>query len=320
MKSFTYELEKIDSVSLYTASADLEIISTKENILIAEVETDEEDYEPVVEIRGSELRIRFEKKEIKGFTGLFHNIFDNERIEKAKVYLPEKIERLKIGTASGDITISGVYLSDLRINAVSGDTSIFSGSAETFRLDDVSGDCVLKDFNFRDARFGTVSGDIRIVHLAPMSRDLTVSTVSGDLEVIYSQKPNVEVLLSTVSGDVFSKLPFVKEKKFYIIEADPEKPRERITMNSVSGDVWIKAQEGFEMPKRVEPRQENTFDDLKEEISKPMYFEEDKETEKTLKLFNDGKITEEHARQILSLLGYNDEEINELLGKGGKEE
>jgi len=39
----------------------------------------------------------------------------------------------------------------------------------------------------------------------------------------------------------------------------------------------------------------------------------DEETEKTLRLFEEGKLTEEYTRQILELIGYTKEEIDRLL-------
>jgi len=265
LKEFTYDLSEIKNLKIAAASSDINLMSTLESNLKVTVETDKEDYEPWIERHGSFFELKLSKKRTQwGFL----NLFDNEDVESAKIFVPSNITSLHIADASGDLEINDLDLEYLKVSSASGDIKIENTASGQLDVNVVSGDIILKATNFNDGAFKSVSGDI-------------------------------------VSGEVSSRFPINKDGKRYYTEGGTQ--AEKIHVSSVSGDLVLKVSNSRTAVKEPVKREKETIIDDKEL---------DEETEKTLRLFEEGKLTEEYTRQILELIGYTKEEIE---SKGGEQ-
>ncbi|MBO8167418.1 MAG: DUF4097 family beta strand repeat protein [Kosmotoga sp.] len=299
LKEFTYDLSEIKNLKIAAASSDINLMSTLESNLKVTVETDKEDYEPWIERHGSFFELKLSKKRTQwGFL----NLFDNEDVESAKIFVPSNITSLHIADASGDLEINDLDLEYLKVSSASGDIKIENTASGQLDVNVVSGDIILKATNFNDGAFKSVSGDISVGVLPPDKRNIKISTVSGDAVFTYSDVPSLSLYFSSVSGEVSSRFPINKDGKRYYTEGGTQ--AEKIHVSSVSGDLVLKVSNSRTAVKEPVKREKEIIIDDKEL---------DEETEKTLRLFEEGKLTEEYTRQILELIGYTKEEIDRLL-------
>lgn len=302
VKEFTYDLSGIKKLKITAASSDIKVKSTLEKNLKVIVETDKDDYEPITEKHGPLFELKLSKKGA-GQWG-FLNFFKSEDVERAKIFVPESIAHLNIGNASGDMDIADFDLEYLKVSSASGDTRIFNTASSKIEVNIVSGDIILRSSNFNDGSFKSVSGDISVGVLPPDRRNVKISTVSGDATFAYSSVPSLSVYFSSVSGELNSGFAMKSEGKYYHTEG--ESPSEKIHCSSVSGNLVLKVSSSEETIKEPIKREEEVIIDDKEL---------DEETERTLRLFEEGKLTEEYTRQILEIIGYTTEEIDKLLSQ-----
>ncbi|AKI97485.1 DUF4097 family beta strand repeat-containing protein [Kosmotoga pacifica] len=304
LREFTYDLSRIKSLKITAASADINVKSTVEKTLKVIVETDDSDYEPRIEIHGSSFELKLSKKKLLGG---FLNLFEDERIESAKISVPDNVVSLNLADASGDLQIFDFDLENLKISSASGDIRIKNTASAQIDVNAVSGDIVLEATNFNNGAFKTVSGDIKVGILPPDKRSIRISTVSGDAVFIYTKIPSLELYFSSVSGEVTTDFPVNKDGKHYY--TDRSGSTEKIHISSVSGDLTLKlSNSAIDLKVPVKREEEIVIDEK----------ELDEETEKTLRLFEEGKLTEEYTRQILEVIGYTKEEIDRLLSQEKK--
>ncbi|OAA30624.1 hypothetical protein AT15_10090 [Kosmotoga arenicorallina S304] len=301
IKEFTYDLSEIKRLKITAASSDIKVKSTLEKQMKVIVETDKKDYEPVVEKHGPSFELKLSKK---GGQWGFLNIFKSEDAESATIFVPESIARLNIGNASGDMDIADFDLEYLKVSSASGDIRIVNTASDQIEVNVVSGDIILRSSNFNDGSFKSVSGDISVGILPADKRNVKISTVSGDAIFAYSDVPSLAVYFSSVSGEMNSEFAMKSEGKYY--HTEDESPSEKIHCSSVSGDLVLKVSSSTETIKEPLKRKEEVIIDDKKL---------DEETEKTLRLFEEGKLTEEYTRQILEIIGYTAEEIDKLLSQ-----
>ena len=106
----------------------------------------------------------------------------------------EKKIDLDISTASGDINVGEILMSNVKITAVSGDINMIN--ADSVILESVSGD--ISCHSVGNIKVKSVSGNIDIYEV---SDKLDLKTTSGDVEVEYLNIVK-DSSISTVSGDV----------------------------------------------------------------------------------------------------------------------
>ncbi len=322
MIEFKYDVKDIKKLKLSSASADMTVQATDKSEITAKVDTDEANYEPFMERSGSTLTIRFQKSG-KGF---LENIFGkNNNVDEVYVQVPKSILEMQVNTASGDVTIENFELDRLKATVVSGDLRIEDTVSPEFSCNTVSGDVVIRNCNFRSFSGNSVSGDIFVENLPPLERDLWISTVSGDARIIYTGKPKLEAIFSSVSGEIITSAPVTKTNKkhyrIYYEHFSGEEADEKLKIQSVSGDLILNINEtGVSGPSfKSTPRRISH----EERESKNREFESliiDEETEKTLNLLKEGKLTEEYTRKFLQVMGYKPEEVEYLLKMNHEEQ
>ena len=154
---------------------------------------------------------------------------------------PIQLERLIIGTASGDVEMDSANTqADLRVTSASGDITVTSAKAEQMQLSSTSGDIEASDCLIqKDVRLNTTSGDISwckqcgTLNATSISGDITLEgsaesisfrTVSGDVEITPSECASLAISGNTTSGDVGIYLP--------------KGTQPDANCNTVSGDIY----------------------------------------------------------------------------------
>ena len=177
---------------------------------------------------------------------LFHFGFNFESdTPDVQVALPKGLS-LDILTASGDVALSSLSVSDLSVSTVSGDLDLSQVQAESLSLDSTSGDMELENVTVSgETNLETTSGETELEHCAlnaavsfssvsgdlsgqaVITGDLRLSTTSGDLTLDLTGSPAHSAgEISTTSGDL--NLPFLQPQATYLIH-----------ISTVSGDVNI---------------------------------------------------------------------------------
>ncbi len=154
---------------------------------------------------------------------------------------PIQLERLIIGTASGDVEMDSANTqAELRVTSASGDITVTSAKAEQMQLSSTSGDIEASDCLIqKDVRLNTTSGDISwckqcgTLNATSISGDITLEgsaesisfrTVSGDVEITPSECASLAISGNTTSGDVGIYLP--------------KGTQPDANCNTVSGDIY----------------------------------------------------------------------------------
>lgn len=152
-----------------------------------------------------------------------------------------QLKRLQIGTASGDVELDSAIIQDeLRITSASGDITVSGAQAAQMQLSSTSGDIEASDCLIQDGvKLNTTSGDIswckqcKTLNVNSISGDITLEgaaeiisfhTVSGDVEISPGGSRLSAISGNTTSGDVGVYLP--------------EGMQANITCNTVSGDIY----------------------------------------------------------------------------------
>lgn len=137
---------------------------------------------------------------------------------------PIKLERLRIGTASGDTEVDRAIIhSELRITSASGDITITGAEAQQLQVSTASGDIEASDGSIlENVKLNTTSGDInwrtqcRTLEANSVSGDITLEgsvenlkfhTVSGDVDVRLNNMHLLAINGNTTSGDIDVSLP-----------------------------------------------------------------------------------------------------------------
>ncbi len=137
---------------------------------------------------------------------------------------PMKLARLYIGTASGDVEVISAAINDkLRVISASGDIRVSGAKAHDMQLSSTSGDIEADDCIINGSvKLNSTSGDIdwskqcRTLNAHSVSGDITLDgeaqsisfrTVSGDAELDLCGSQLYSITGSTASGDVTLSLP-----------------------------------------------------------------------------------------------------------------
>lgn len=177
---------------------------------------------------------------------LFHFGFNLESdTPDVQVAVPKGLS-LDILTASGDVDLSDIAVSNLSVSTVSGDMDLSQVQAESLFLDSTSGDMELENATVSgETVLETTSGETELEHCtlnaavtfssvsgdlsgqAVITGDLCLSTTSGDLTLDLTGSPAHSAgEISTTSGNL--NLPFLQPKATYFVH-----------ISTVSGDVKI---------------------------------------------------------------------------------
>ncbi|WP_461206746.1 DUF4097 family beta strand repeat-containing protein [Clostridium sp. DL1XJH146] len=137
-----------------------------------------------------------------------------------EIELPENYNgKIEINTVSSDLDIGEIKVEELKIGAVSGDITIESLQGELYAQ--------------------TISGDVK-VNFEELLNDISFNTTSGELSIKVPDDSNFTFNLNTVSGEVDSDLPisFNSNSKTNI-QGKVGNGQYNIKCSSVSGNINI---------------------------------------------------------------------------------
>ncbi len=256
-ESKNFNPEEINEIVVDLASADVNIIPTKEGELTVhlygEVTTNiKKDVPELIAYKtGDKLFIEtYNPKEI--IIGI--NIWKVD----LDVYIPEKdLTSLKINTSSSDISINGQKTENLQIINTSGDIRAEGVFSENIRINSTSGDIVFKDYSGNvdientsgrisllggelneDISIISTSGDILIEQ--EQSSDMNIRITSGDIKIKLSESAEFYLVAKTTSGDIKCVFPIsIDSSGRNDLEGKVGDSDEMIIVTTTSGDIDI---------------------------------------------------------------------------------
>ncbi len=311
-KKFEWDISQIKKVFVHSISPDVDV-SRGERKLSLEVELsgfkkDIEEYEPKIKKEGEKFELDlFPHSPFfpDGFFAFGFMKFGGLEIENVYLQIPDDLS-IGIDTTSGDLSVRGLSLDELRISSISGDIEIGSkirtlfvkttsgnldlkGSSRIEKIDvqSISGDLEFSNPSFRWGVIKTTSSDVKITRMDPNFETLDVRTISGDLSLSFASRPNARVEIDTVSGDIKSD---VKVKGIFKGSFDVGKPLSTLKFKSISGSAHIEFGS--------------------EDIA-------NSKDDERLKIFEDilksKRATKDEIRELMETLGYEKEKIEEFL-------
>ncbi len=135
------------------------------------------------------------------------------------VYLPAKLNDIKISSTSGDLDVSDVKFGSLVYSASSSDISFDSVESDSITLKTLSGDIDLEKVDSDSISLSTRSGDVEI---NKVTGTLKIDCTSGDIMI--DKHSGGDLFAKSVSGD---------------IEADTD--ASVINIQAISGDVELES-------------------------------------------------------------------------------
>lgn len=133
------------------------------------------------------------------------------------IYIPENLavtmNKVKIETASAEISVTGIAANEIDTATASGDTWLEKCGAIDINIENVSGYVNLTETNAESLDTETVSGNVEIMGTV---KELSAESVSGTIFLHTSEAPS-SAEISTVSGEIKFKLP---ENDGFYIELD----------------------------------------------------------------------------------------------------
>ncbi len=255
--SKSFDPEEINEIIIDLASADINIIPTKEGELIVhlygKISTNIKKDVPelIAYISGGKLYIEtYNPKEI--IIGI------NIRQIDLDVYVPEKdLKSIKIHTSSSDISINGIKAADLEIINISGDIRVEELVSENIRINSTSGDIAFKDYtgsidientsgrisllggeSNEDIIIVSTSGDILIEQVE--ASDMNIRITSGDLKIKLSENAEFYLDAKATSGDITVGFPIsINSSGRNDLEGEVGDSDEIIHVTAKSGDIDI---------------------------------------------------------------------------------
>mgnify|MGYP000946279954 FL=1 len=159
---------------------------------------------------------------------------------KLDVYIPNGYkDAIKASTSSGDITLSGLALTDVSFSASSGGITIADSLIKTLVAKTSSGDIIVQDFS-GDFNGKSSSGKIKM-HYAQFGDNIKVATSSGDIEIQLPVAAEFNLTANTSSGNIAVEFPItVSQKTRNSLSGTAGKSQQNIEVSSSSGDIEIK--------------------------------------------------------------------------------
>lgn len=223
--------EPIKKINITTKASSIQVETNDTNKISVKYYGDKEDKELDLSTANEVLNINED-------TSYFCLGFCNFAEHKIIISLPKEIDyELDFNTASGDIYIPNINLSNIDIKTVSGDIKVIN--AKNANLESTSGDIEITEVEKlvsktvsgeinvnrikRSCDIKTTSGDVDI-SLLEITTDSNISTVSGDVEI--ETNSNSYVKTETVSGEVS-------------IDNNNRYAKTELTVKTTSGDIEV---------------------------------------------------------------------------------
>lgn len=164
--------------------------------------------------------------------------FCNYAEHKIIISLPKEIDyELDFNTASGDVYIPDITLSNIRIKTISGDIKVIN--AKNANLESTSGDIEIKEVEKLVSK--TVSGEINANRI---KRSCDIKTTSGDVDISLLEI-TTNSNISTVSGEVeieANRDSYVKTETIsgeVSIRNNNRYAKTELTVKTTSGDIEV---------------------------------------------------------------------------------
>ena len=151
------------------------------------------------------------------------------------IYLPSKLDDIKIASSSGDFDMSEVEFNSLVYKAMSSDISLDNLKAETITLQTTSGDYDLEDIQADSISISTRSGD---AELNDVTGTLKIDCTSGDIMI--DDHTDGDLFIKSISGDIEAQTNASNISIVAVsgdIELDSEGTIDNISIDSKSGDI-----------------------------------------------------------------------------------
>lgn len=223
--------EPIKKINITTKASSIQVETNDTNKISVKYYGDKEDKELDLSTANEVLNINED-------TSYFCLGFCNFAEHKIIISLPKEIDyELDFNTASGDIYIPNINLSNIDIKTVSGDIKVIN--AKNANLESTSGDIEITEVEKlvsktvsgeinvnrikRSCDIKTTSGDVDI-SLLEITTDSNISTVSGDVEI--ETNSNSYVKTETTSGEVS-------------IDNNNRYAKTELTVKTTSGDIEV---------------------------------------------------------------------------------
>lgn len=180
--------EPIQKIEVKTKAADIQVEKNDTDKISVKYYGEKEDKELSLTTDNEILNIIEE-------TSYFCVGICNHAEHKIVISLPKDIEyEVDLKTASGDVYVPEISLSNISIKTVSGDIGVIS--AQSAKLETTSGDIEINEVNKLIAK--TISGEISVNKI---KRSCDLKTTSGDVDIdLIELTTNSKI--TTVSGDV----------------------------------------------------------------------------------------------------------------------
>ncbi|HPF16147.1 MAG TPA: DUF4097 family beta strand repeat-containing protein [Thermotogota bacterium] len=248
-----------------------------------------------------------------------------------------KGELLNLSSTSGDIQCDDTQCDELTISTKSGDLKAQKIQAKSnCNFSSLSGDISSFDVDVNQLICSDKSGDIKIDHISPTVQYLSVNNVSGDVAVrnlptlskivtvsgdimIKNINPKVSWNTHTVSGDInILTTPVDANVSFVSVSGDAffkqrqptnKGKNEFIFGNGAGGQINAKTVSGDLIFKTDESATQTTTEKIPEEKTS----KHDPDAERIVYTYLQGIITLEEAKEMLTILEYDEEHINLLI-------
>lgn len=223
--------EPIKKINITTKASSIQVETNDTNKISVKYYGDKEDKELDLSTANEVLNINED-------TSYFCLGFCNFAEHKIIISLPKEIDyELDFNTASGDIYIPNINLSNISIKTVSGDIKVIN--AKNANLESTSGDIEITEVEKLVSK--TVSGEINVNRI---KRSCDIKTTSGDVDIsLLDITTNSNI--STISGEVeieTNRTSYVKTETVsgeVSIDDNNRYAKTELTVKTTSGDIEV---------------------------------------------------------------------------------
>lgn len=223
--------EPIKKINITTKASSIQVETNDTNKISVKYYGDKEDKELDLSTANEVLNINED-------TSYFCLGFCSYAEHKIIISLPKEIDyELDFNTASGDIYIPNLNLSNISIKTVSGDIKVIN--AKNANLESTSGDIEITEVEKLVSK--TVSGEINVNRI---KRSCDIKTTSGDVDISLLEI-TTNSNISTISGDVeieTNRNSYVKTETTsgeVSIDNNNRYAKTELTVKTTSGDIEV---------------------------------------------------------------------------------
>lgn len=204
-------------------------------------------YETVCTLKNGHLSIKY--KEAMNGISLGFNSGSKDIAVRLPAELSENLHSVSISTASANVNIANLTVTEMDIETASGDCDIFTVNIGEFDFDSASGDIeaygtfggfssdtasgnTVAEGEFGEFSADAASGNVELIaNTCPYEVDIT--TVSGNADVVVPEDSSISLEFETVSGSIRSD--HISGKGRQSIGSNPS--RAEFDIETVSGDL-----------------------------------------------------------------------------------